>query len=298
MQRELFQHQQHQQQHKSDEEEEERQHYHTQQYGYFEHPHALPFEFQMLECILHKVCREVEMEYDVLQSQVRKTLHDPNLANSEGLLFEILQYKQHMNKFTTFVREMHETVEALLQSDEDMASMYLTETFVHNKPRSVDNHEEIEMLLETYYTQLEDVINRIEELKNDMNSTQEFLEICLDAMRNRIIEYELKMTIAGFAITFGTLLAGLLGMNLINHFEENPLAMYVTCVGIGTTSAIVFAALMFKMKRKGVFVSNLLKKDRMRFPDTPSSINHHQYPSHHHYYHSHSQQQQHQQHHH
>jgi len=233
----------------------EREHYHTQQYGYYEHSHALPFEFQMLECILHKTCREVEAEYESFQAQVRRTLHDPDLVSSEDLLFEILQHKRYMNKFTTFVREMYEAIDGLLESDEDMASMYLTETRVLNRPRPIDKHEEIEMLLETYVTQLEDILNRIDELKSDINSTQDFLEICLDAVRNRMIEYDLKMTIAGFAITLGTLLAGLFGMNLLNHFEHSPISFFVVSGVICAASITAFAAVMLRLKRRGVFTS-------------------------------------------
>jgi hypothetical protein len=42
--------------------------------------------------------------------------------------------------------------------------MYLTEKLVHNKPRAKEQHEEIELLLETYYTTLEDMMTRISEL--------------------------------------------------------------------------------------------------------------------------------------
>lgn len=209
----------------------------------------------MLECILHKTCREVEAEYESFQAQVKRTLHDPDLVSSEDLLFEILQHKRYMNKFTTFVRELYEAIDGLLESDEDMASMYLTEALVWHRPRSVDKHEEIEMLLETYLTQLEDVLNRIEELKSDINSTQDFLEICLDAVRNRMIEYDLKMTIAGFAITLGTLVAGLFGMNLLNHFEQSPVGFYLVSGAIAAASISAFAIVMIRLKRRGVFTS-------------------------------------------
>lgn len=231
------------------------QYHHTQQYGYFEHSHALPFEFQMLECLLHKACREIENEFCTMETQARRSLYDPSLGTSEDLLFEILKYKRELNKFNTFVREMREAVEALLQSDEDMAAMYLTDTYILNRPRAIDNHEEIEMLLETYYTQLEDILNRIEELRNDINSTQDFLEICLDSIRNRMIEYDLRMTITGVAITIGTLIAGLFGMNLINHWEHSPNAFLGVSLTIAMLVISIFLTIMNRMRRRGVFSS-------------------------------------------
>lgn len=80
------------------------------------------------------------------------------------------------------------------------------------------------MLLETYYTALEDVITRIQELNNDINSTQEFQQISLDTTRNRMMFLELRIAIAMFSLGVGTLIAGLFGMNLLSKWEEHPTA--------------------------------------------------------------------------
>lgn len=80
------------------------------------------------------------------------------------------------------------------------------------------------MLLETYYTALEDVITRIHELYNDINSTQEFQQISLDTTRNRIMLLELRLAIAMLSLGVATFFAGLFGMNLTNKFEDHSYA--------------------------------------------------------------------------
>ena len=52
------------------------------------------------------------------------------------------------------MNELYNSVELLLQSDEDMANMYLTEKSL-NRPRKKESHEEVEILLETFYSQFE-----------------------------------------------------------------------------------------------------------------------------------------------
>jgi magnesium transporter len=101
-----------------------------------------------------------------------------------------------------------------------MAQMYLTTFHNTGNERPVTKHEEVEMLLETYYTQLEDNLNRIREVIMNIKSTKEFLQITLDSVRNRMMYIELRLNIGVFALAVGTFIAGLFGMNLMSHMEE------------------------------------------------------------------------------
>lgn len=49
---------------------------------------------------------------------------------------------------------MYHEVQDLWQSDEDMAGMYLTTRAITGHPRRIDQHEEVEALLETYIRQV------------------------------------------------------------------------------------------------------------------------------------------------
>lgn len=51
------------------------------------------------------------------------------------------------------------------------------------------------MLLETYYTTLEDTLTRTSEVLDEIQSTQEFQNISLNTLRNRMLLYELNITI-------------------------------------------------------------------------------------------------------
>jgi len=230
-------------------------------YGFFEQSYALPFEFRILECILHKVCATIETERNEIQERVSDILAAPDYT-SEEILYQILQTKQKLTRFKTFVTELHETIENILKQDEDMASMYLTEKIVNQQPRDIDKHEEIEMLLETYQNRVENVINSTDDMREDLDDTQEFLEVCLDSIRNRMMQMELKLTIAAFAITFGTLIAGLFGMNLLSHFEHSPYAFYYTSGLIALSSFFLFSITLLVCKRKGIFKQTYVMEKR------------------------------------
>jgi magnesium transporter len=70
--------------------------------------------------------------------------------------------------------------------------MYLTSKLSGN-PTPIHKHEEVEVLLETYFTQLEDSLNRIKEVNLNISSTKEFLQITLDSVRNRMMYIELRL---------------------------------------------------------------------------------------------------------
>lgn len=52
----------------------------------------------------------------------------------------------------------------LCESDEDLANMYLTAK-AQDKPRADDDHEEIELLLESFSKQCEEIVSEVETLE-------------------------------------------------------------------------------------------------------------------------------------
>jgi magnesium transporter len=120
----------------------------------------------------------------------------------------------------TFVTELYTATGNILQSDDDMAQMYLTESS-KGTPREIESHDEVEMLLETFYSQFEDCLNRIKELISSIKSTQDFLNITLDSIRNRMMQFEITMAMGALAISIGTFVAGVFGMNLVSRLEDH-----------------------------------------------------------------------------
>nr|CDI54827.1 related to LPE10-strong similarity to Mrs2p [Melanopsichium pennsylvanicum 4] len=85
---------------------------------------------------------------------------------------------------------------------------------------SANNIDELELLLESFDKQVEEVVAETTQLHNDITNTQEVVELILDNNRNKLLALDLKTSIATMGISAGTLWAGLFGMNLKSHMEE------------------------------------------------------------------------------
>ena len=72
----------------------------------------------------------------------------------------------------------------------------------------------------------------------------EHLELQIGLRRNRILQFELLMMMATFAIATGALLSGFFGMNLLNHLEQNTYAFYAVTAFVAINIAIVLVLCM------------------------------------------------------
>lgn len=70
--------------------------------------------------------------------------------------------------------------------------MYLTDK-LNNVPRAETDHEELEVMLEYFANQVEEVVNSAESIEANMQSTQEIVELILDANRNKLLALDLKV---------------------------------------------------------------------------------------------------------
>ena len=225
-----------------------------------------PYEHLLLEILLDMITARIDSEYHEYSKVVKSLTRDSDLGINENHLHELLQTNhkyflkliKRLNKLLTFVNELFNSLETLLQNDEDMANMYLTDKS-HNTPRQKESHDEVEVLLETYVSQFEDYQNRIKELIFGIKSTQDFLNITLDTVRNRMMQVELVMGVAAFSVSIATFLVGVFGMNLVSHLEQNP-TMFYWISGVAISFATFIFSLILKIcKKKGIFKTTISK---------------------------------------
>jgi magnesium transporter len=87
--------------------------------------------------------------------------------------------------------------------------------------RDLSNHDEAELLLETYYNQCNEIVQQAERVISNVKNTEEIINIMLDANRNSLMLMELKVTIGTLCFTIGMFFTALYGMNLLNFIEES-----------------------------------------------------------------------------
>jgi magnesium transporter len=75
----------------------------------------------------------------------------------------LLHYSRKLSAFQKRASLVQECLEEVLEADDDLAAMYLTAKG-EGKPRDASEHEEIELLLESFDKQVEEIVSEIDNL--------------------------------------------------------------------------------------------------------------------------------------
>ncbi|KAG2234143.1 hypothetical protein INT48_002306 [Thamnidium elegans] len=214
---------------------------------------GLPFEFRALEAILISVTSSLQSELDILEGPVNKLLGDlEDLADIEesmngDKLRDLLQYSKKLAKFERDALSIRDALEEVLDNDDDLAAMYLTDKRA-GKHRAPQDHEEVELLLEAYYKQTEEIAAKAATLRQHMRSTEEIVQLILDVSRNSLMWYDIRLTIITLSATVVSGYGAILGMNLKNYFEDDPYAFGVIS-GLALMSGLgAFAIALRKLR--------------------------------------------------
>ena len=117
----------------------------------------------------------------------------------------------------------------------------------------LSSHEEMELLLESYLMDYNYLESKLEYLKNQIVSSEALVLLRLDTSRNQLLIAETILSVITCCLAFGSFVGAIYGMNLKNHFEENP-----HLFGVVTTSTILFmiflcVSVLIYFKVSGIF---------------------------------------------
>lgn len=197
---------------------------------------ALPYEFRALEAVMISVTSGLEGEFEGVRDPVVRVLRELEEDIDRDKLRQLLVYSKKISSFEQKARLVRDAIDDLLEADDDLASMYLSEKAV-SIDRSEDEHTEVEMLLENYHKVADEIVQVSGNLVSNIRNTEEIVRAILDANRNSLMLLDLKFTIATLGLGTGTFFAALYGMNLKNFWEENDFAF----AGVSIFSAVVGA---------------------------------------------------------
>ncbi|CAN6479951.1 unnamed protein product [Victoria cruziana] len=211
----------------------------------------LPFEFQVLEIALEVVCTYLDSNVSDLEKEAYPILDELARNVSTKNLERVRSLKSNLTRLLARVQKVRDELEQLLDDNEDMAYLYLTRrngqnqqtessiltnkasnhaitprlphgnsnsqcngSFIASTHSDDDDVEDLEMLLEAYFMQLDGTRNKILSVREYIDDTEDYVNIQLDNQRNELIQLQLVLTIASFAITIETLITGIFGMNI------------------------------------------------------------------------------------
>lgn len=264
-------------------------------------PKILPFEFRALEACLEAACSCLETETIALEKEAYPALDELTTKISTLNLERVRQIKSRLVAISGRVQKVRDELEHLLDDDEDMAEMYLTEKLIqqqldetsslhsfdgareveHQKVESdaedesdealpsamhllarddnrncsniqtasqCSNHsgsknldvEELEMLLEAYFVQIDGTLNKLSTLREYVDDTEDYINIMLDDKQNQLLQMGVMLSTATLLLNCAIVVVGVFGMNIhialfqapsgTSQFLETVLGSIAACV--------------------------------------------------------------------
>ncbi|CAK9440144.1 uncharacterized protein LODBEIA_P42440 [Lodderomyces beijingensis] len=203
----------------------------------------LYYEFRALEAILMQVIANLTTEMKVHKTVVSNVL----LGLDEGIerfkLRYLLIQSKKLASFQQKVTLIRDLLEDLLERDDELNELYLTDSRVGT------DHAEIEMLLESYYTHTDEIVQTVENLRSQIKTTEEIINIVLDSNRNELMLLGLKFSTGMLSMGIALYLAALYGMNLENFIEESD-GGFEAIVVCSCVSLLVLLLISLKQLKK------------------------------------------------
>ncbi|BGP50746.1 magnesium ion transporter [Rhodotorula kratochvilovae] len=184
--------------------------------------HGLPYEFRALEAALINIVTALETDLNNMRSHVVELLAHMEENIDRDNLRLLLHYSRKLSIFQKRATLVQECLDELLANDDDLSGLYLTAKAA-GKPRAPNDHEEVELLLESFSKQCEEVVSEVETLAANVRHTEDIVELILDANRNSLLGLDLRVSIMTLGLTAGAMIAALFGM-LTSHLESHPFA--------------------------------------------------------------------------
>ncbi|KAI4310834.1 hypothetical protein MLD38_035785 [Melastoma candidum] len=248
---------------------------------------TLPFEFTALECCLKSACKCLESETHTLEEEAYPALDALTKRISTLNLERVRQIKSRLVAISGRVQKVRNELEHLLDDDNDMAEMYLTEKFLARSlettslkdhesadvpeedverledpspseafdfdmlTSSKPNVEELEMLLEAYFAQIDGILQKLSDMNEYVEDTEDCINIMLNDKQNQLLQMGVMLTCANMILSAGVVVAGIFGMNIhISLFDSTPAQFNETVIGtISGCIALFLAAILWGKKR-------------------------------------------------
>ncbi|MGH0137791.1 UNVERIFIED_CONTAM: hypothetical protein FKN15_034888 [Acipenser sinensis] len=158
--------------------------------------YSLPFEFRAIEAILQHRIDTLQTRLQELQPQILETLEslvDPKMLSVDrSKLHVLLQNSKNLSELETDIKVFKESLLEILDEEELIEELCLTKwtdpQVFEESSLGIDQAEEMELLLENYYRQAEDLANTARELKGLIDDSESVIFINLDRLLKKHLD--------------------------------------------------------------------------------------------------------------
>ncbi|XP_051115920.1 magnesium transporter MRS2-I-like [Andrographis paniculata] len=209
-----------------------------------------PFEFRALEVALEAICSYLSARALELESTVYPAVHMFTSKICGRNLDRVRKLKTRLTRLTARVQKVRDELEQLLGDDDDMLNFYLSRKLARRRGDENDV-EELEMILEAYFTQIDGTFDRLTTLHNYIDNTEDYINIQLDNRRNRLIQVELFLSTGTMCLDLYSLVTAIFGMSIPYPWNDGHGYVFKWVVLLaGVMCLIVFAFIVGYAKFK------------------------------------------------
>lgn len=214
--------------------------------------HSLPFEFRALEAILQHKVNNLQARLNDMEPVILDTLEslvDPKILSADrSKLHVLLQNSKSLSELETDVKVFKDSLLKILDEDEIIEELCLTKwtdpRVFEESSLGIDHAEEMELLLENYFMQAEELGNKARELRGLIDDSESVIFINLDSHRNVMMRLNLQLTMGSFSLTLFGLIGVAFGMNLTSSFEEDPRVFWLVTGFMFLGSGLIWRRLL------------------------------------------------------
>ncbi|XP_060778069.1 magnesium transporter MRS2 homolog, mitochondrial [Neoarius graeffei] len=214
--------------------------------------YSLPFEFRALEAVLQHRISTLQARLNEVQPQIfdcLESLVDPKLLSADrSKLHMLLLNSKSLSELETDIKVFKDSLLKILDEDELIEELCLTKwtdpRVFEESSLGLDHAHEMELLLENYFMQAEELGNKARELKGLIDDSESVIFINLDSHRNVMMRLNLQLTMGTFSLSLFGLIGVAFGMNLMSSFEEDPRAFWLVTGVMFLGSGLIWRRLL------------------------------------------------------
>jgi magnesium transporter len=235
----------------------------------------LPFELQCADAVLYVVTSMLSDDTQELGKAVKgyiSRLLSENGSWNDDPLTIIRVVKDAVREMSARVKSFVQSMNRILDEDEDMALMNLSrllthpERFIQPVTQEVleEESDEPELILEANLQIGLSLQNSLDLMQGQIDTVAEMVDQKLDAMRNRILFANMVISVFSLAVTTASLVGSIFGMNLMNFLEDDPNAFRQVTFGTIAGSIVLIGCIL-----AGLFYSGTIPRTRTVPLDLP-----------------------------
>ncbi|TLD32795.1 hypothetical protein PspLS_00702 [Pyricularia sp. CBS 133598] len=202
----------------------------------------LPYEFRALEAVFGCVVTELERELYTIKGPALQLLKSLEEEVDSGLdrrkLHILLNLHNQLSRFAQQAELVRTAVEDVLDYEDSMAALYLTDKSEGRARATFDDLTTVELLLDSYYRLFDEIAQEAQNLVVTIRNTEESVSAILDANRNLLMLLDLKFRMGTLGLAVGSFFSAFYGMNIMSHIREYLWAF----PGVSVTSAFLAIA--------------------------------------------------------